>query len=289
MLLVAHLLSGSLMVGLPLFLGALIIRRWKLDWALFGLGGLTFIASQVLHIPFNMLLLNPWLAKFGWLRETGWPYVLGAVLVGLSAGVFEEGARFLILRRNRERMEGWREGVLYGLGHGGVEAIILGAFVFYALIQALALRGIALEEAVPLERLEIVRLQLQQYWGMAWYEPLWAVLERLSAMSFHLLASLLVLKAVRQRKPLWLGAAVLGHTAFNAMALVALSSIGVAGTELLLAGVGAACLWLAFDMRSQLEPGSRLHVESAPEVEVALDKPMDDSSEIERLDESRFM
>ncbi len=289
MLLVTHILSGSLMVIIPLILGALVVRRWRLDWAIFGLGGLTFIASQVLHIPFNMLLLNPWMETLGWPRTTGWLYPVGAILVGLSAGVFEEGARFLILRRNEKRMEGWQEGVLYGLGHGGVEAIILGAFVFYALIQAIALRGVVLEEAVPIDRVEIVRLQLQQYWSMSWYEPLWAVLERLSAMSFHLLASLLVLNAVRQRKFLWLGAAVLGHTVFNALALVALPSIGVAGTELILAGIGAVCLWLAFIMRSQLASGSRLHVEPAPVVEVALEKLKDESGEIERLDESRFV
>jgi uncharacterized membrane protein YhfC len=288
MLLAIHILNPTLMVVLPLVLGTWVVRRWRLDWAVFGFGALTFITSQVLHIPFNQFLLNPQLERSGLLSGDGWAWVMSALLLGLSAGLFEEITRYIALKRIASRVSEWREGVLFGLGHGGIEAILLGALVFYALFQALALRGEGLEGVVPPEQIEAARVQLESYWGMAWYEPLWATLERLSALSFHTMAALLVLKAVRQNRVFWLIVVILAHTLFNAVALVAIKSLGVAAMELILAGIGLFCLWVIFRVRSSLMVGveaSEFEIKSSvasPSREIA------GKIEAERLDESKY-
>jgi uncharacterized membrane protein YhfC len=289
MLLITHILNPTLMVLIPLGLGVLVVRRWKLDWAVFGLGALTFVISQVLHIPFNQFLLNPQLERLGWLGVEGWSWAIAVVLIGLSAGLFEEGTRYLVLRRSMKQVDGWRQGVLYGLGHGGIEAILLGGFAFFALFQALALRGGALEGIVPAEQIETARLQLEAYWGMAWYEPLWATLERLSAMAFHIMASLFVLRAVRTRQLIWLGGAILAHTLFNAVALVSLQAWGVTATELMLAGLGLMCLWVAFQLRRLpvFKPMRQGQIEPAP---MSSSRQVDtEAVETERLDDSRYL
>jgi uncharacterized membrane protein YhfC len=289
MLLISHVLNPILMVLIPLGLGIQVVRRWKLDWAIFGLGALTFVISQVLHIPFNQFLLNPQLERLGWLGAEGWPWAIVAVLVGLSAGLFEEGTRYLVLRRSMKQVDGWRQGVLYGLGHGGTEAILLGGFAFYALFQALALRGGALEGVVPAGQIEAARLQLEAYWGMAWYEPLWATLERLSAMAFHIMASLFVLRAARTRQVVWLGGAILAHTLFNTVALVSLRAWGVTATELMLAGIGLVCLWVVFKMRGLpvFEPTRQVQAKPAPR---SSSRHVDAKAvETERLDDSRYL
>ncbi|TFH34692.1 MAG: YhfC family intramembrane metalloprotease, partial [Anaerolineales bacterium] len=84
MLLVLQILSPLMMLAIPLTLGAWVVRRWKLDWAIFGLGGLTFVASQLFHIPFNRIVLNPWVERQGWLGAEGWPWVMLALVFGLS-------------------------------------------------------------------------------------------------------------------------------------------------------------------------------------------------------------
>ena len=56
-------LNTFLMIGLGLGLGLVLHHRFDLPWGLYGVGALTFVLSQVGHIPFNMWLLNPWLAK----------------------------------------------------------------------------------------------------------------------------------------------------------------------------------------------------------------------------------
>ncbi len=286
MLLVMHGLSPLLMIALPLAGGVWLVRRWRLDWAIFGLGAVTFIVSQVFHVPFNHFLLNPLLEDLG---GEGWARVAAALLLGLSAGLFEEVARYLMLRRRADRIRRWPEGILFGLGHGGAEAIIVGLLVAYGLFQALALQGIPLESVVPADRLEVTRAQVEAYWGMAWYEPLWATLERVSAMGFHLMAAILVLKAVRQRRLIWLGAAILAHTALNAIALVAVGPLGVAVTEILLLLIGGTCVFLAIRLRREfvddLARDEKFNGhDRAPPV-----KAVADNATAERLDESRYL
>lgn len=246
MLAAMHVLSPTLMILVPLVVAIWLVRRWRLDWAIFGLGAFTFIVSQVFHIPFNQFLLNPLLGRMG---DDGWAWVVVALTLGLSAGMFEETARYLVLRRRAQRARDWRGGIFFGLGHGGIEAILLGILALYAFVQASSLRGVALETVIPQEQLALARAQLESYWGMAWYEPLWGTLERLSAMAFHLLATTMVFLAVIEKRSGWLIAAILGHTLFNAFALVALREVGVATTELALAGIGALSLWGAIRLR----------------------------------------
>jgi uncharacterized membrane protein YhfC len=286
MLGVMHGLAPLLMVSIPLLLAAVLVRRWRLDWAVFGLGALTFITSQVLHIPFNQFVLNPQLQEMG---GQGWAWVAVALLLGLSAGIFEELARYFMLGRLASRVRDWHQGVLYGVGHGGIEAILLGALGFYSLFQALTLRGVALEGIVPPERLEITRLQLEAYWGLAWYEPLWGVLERISALAYHVLAALMVLKAVVHKRRIWLFGAVLAHTLFNAVALIAVKNIGVAGTELLLAGIGGLSVWATFRLRPSLTSGDG--EDDAPRAAGPGQRPrgLPAVVETERIDESKFV
>jgi uncharacterized membrane protein YhfC len=186
-------------------------------------------------------------------------------------------------------VQDWKKGVVYGLGHGGIEAIILGGLSFFALFQALALRGVVLDTIVPPEQLETARAQLESYWGMAWYEPLWATLERISAMSFHVMAALLVLVAVRFRRPAWLAAAIAAHTLFNAVALVGIRNLGVVWTELLLAAIGVGCIWVVIRLRPLLASGSQTPVDDHGPGDVALGKIRRTEIESERIDDSRYV
>jgi uncharacterized membrane protein YhfC len=135
-------LNAGLMIGLGLALGAWLAKRRKVPWGLFGIGAATFVASQVGHIPFNSLILSRVLDGLGWADMTSTGSLIGAsALLGLSAGIFEEGARYLMYRFWAKKARSWDEALMIGAGHGGVEAILLGLLTVYALVQALALRG----------------------------------------------------------------------------------------------------------------------------------------------------
>jgi uncharacterized membrane protein YhfC len=93
-------LNAVLMFVLPLSIGALIFNRTKADWSLFGIGALTFILSQVLHLPFNSYILEPLITSLGleMLPKTLDLLFIG-LLYGLSAGIFEESSRYFIYRK----------------------------------------------------------------------------------------------------------------------------------------------------------------------------------------------
>ncbi|MFO7537372.1 MAG: YhfC family glutamic-type intramembrane protease, partial [Chloroflexota bacterium] len=97
------LFQFPLMILFPLLLGGWIKRRYGISWTVFGVGALTFILSQVGHIPFNWatgLLTGGWGIGL-------WPLPLLALAAGLSAGLFEEVARWLVLRYWLKQARGW--------------------------------------------------------------------------------------------------------------------------------------------------------------------------------------
>jgi len=85
MLAAAHLLNGLLMIAIPLILGVVLARRWRLSWGLFGVGAATFVASQLLHIPFNNLVLTPFVTERGMFAAGGLAFVTAALWHALSS------------------------------------------------------------------------------------------------------------------------------------------------------------------------------------------------------------
>ena len=138
--------NGLFMLVFPLVLGAIIFKRTKADWSLFRIGALTFIFSQVLHIPFNSYLLEPWIASMGleFIPKSIDLLVL-ALLYGLSAGVFEEVFRYFAYRKWVLDKRSWGAGIMYGAGHGGVESLFLGIIVLYTFSRCLPFRALQLE------------------------------------------------------------------------------------------------------------------------------------------------
>src|SRR3972149_10275063 len=88
---VLRLLNGLLMLAAPLALGAFLARRLRAPWILYAAGGAGFLGSQVLHIPFNLAVLDPAIQRAGLVPGSGFPAgLLGPALLGLSAGRSEE-------------------------------------------------------------------------------------------------------------------------------------------------------------------------------------------------------
>ncbi len=245
-------LNGALMIAMPLALGIWIARRWRQEWRLFGIGAMTFVAAQVLHIPFNVFLLNPLLERLGLTPEPGsWGLVWMAVALGLSSGLFEEVARWITLRRFLPEARSWAEGLMVGAGHGGIEAMILGALVLYAFLQMIVLYGASPEALVVLvggDNLEQVRAAMAAYWDIPWYDQLLGALERVSALVFHLSAGLLVMQAVVSGRSRWLWAAVGWHALLNGLTVFVSQTYSIYIAEALLLGLAAVSvgiiLWL---------------------------------------------
>lgn len=222
-----RLLNVMLMVAMPLALGVFLVRRSRVEWRIFLFGAGTFIGSQIFHWPFNSYVLSPLTERFGLPGpDGGLPLLLYAIIFGLSAGVFEEVARYLVYRIwMRESRTKW-DGLMFGTGHGGIESILVAGLAGVALYQAIAYRNADLSAVVPTDQLDLARAQLEAYWAAPWYAMLLSAGERLFAICFHLSASLLVLQAFVRRNPAWLAFAIGWHAIFDSVAVFALVTWG---------------------------------------------------------------
>jgi uncharacterized membrane protein YhfC len=171
------------------------------------------------------------------------------LVFGLSAGLFEETARYLFYRFSIKEERRWKDGLIYGLGHGGTEAMILGAIVMYVFLQIVVINGVAPEalgEMVGQDKVEITLSQVQTYLTTPWYDHLLGALERVSAITVQISLALLVLQAFTRRNFLWYVAAVLYHTAVDAFSVYALPTWGAYFTELVIFSFALASLWMIY-------------------------------------------
>lgn len=258
MLYLTFILQILVMLGLPVGLWLLLRRRPGVSWGLIGAGVLTFIGSQIVHLPLNWAL-----GLLGGRRGVAlWPLPLMALVAGLSAGVCEEMARYLVLRFWRREARSWAQGVAFGAGHGGVEAIITGILVLITFANMLILRGMG-PEALGLsdEMLEQVQAQVDAFWSIPWYLPLLGGLERVCAITIQIALSLLVVRALAHRNMGWLLAAIGAHALVDSVA-VFLARLGwpplaLEGVVLLFA-LGGLALILALRNPEPVEGRQRL-------------------------------
>lgn len=147
-------------------------------------------------------LSNPWLyATYG----------------AFAAGIFEEVGRFVgykfFLKGQTER----KDGLAYGIGHGGIEAVLVGGL---AAIQNLSLsmlvnKGI-LETSLGASVPKATVLQIKNSLiNTPYYSFLLGGFERVFALSIQILLSLVVLYGIKEKKYIFILYAILIHAAVD--------------------------------------------------------------------------
>jgi len=107
MLAYTYTLSIILMISVPVILAVVLRRYFQVPWLLFGIGTLTFVGSQVVHIPLNNLLMD--LGVLPQNAKEGWDLIRMVGILGLTAGLCEELARaagYALLRKSRRFEDG---------------------------------------------------------------------------------------------------------------------------------------------------------------------------------------
>lgn len=264
MLAFAYILSITITILLPLFLATWLRRRFRVSWFLFAVGTLTFIGSQVVHLPLNALL-SKWSLLPIAAVPTGAALWRVAIIAGLTAGVCEELARtagYALLKRFRKV----EDGIMLGLGHGGVEAmIILGIVTAGTIGQLFALRGTDLS-TLSLSAAQMAALGKQmQIFNQSPLVAFLPLLERMIAMTFHVILSLLVLRAFQHRNAMWVILAILYHAIVDFGAVMLSSGNSNPGLieVILLLSLIPGLIWVFYTYRSQFSVSikSRLPVE----------------------------
>ena len=237
------------MILFPLVLARKFARQYQVGWGLFGMGAVAFVFSQVGHISFNWLLVTR-LELFG-----DSSLLIFSVFLGLSAGTFEGMARYLTFRFWATKARTWSDGFMVGLGHGGMEAILLGVFGFINFVILLGLRAGYFQgilASVSPEELTLVDAQIEALFGVTAPLAVYGALERLFTVMLHLAASLLVLQAVVRRQWLWLIAGILWHAVIDGSIFYIYQTWGIVWSEFVLGLLSFASVGLVFWLRQSM-------------------------------------
>ena len=222
---------------------------WQPRWVV--AGAIAFVASQAVHLP-----LNWGLGQAGLIATASPIDVPTAIILGLSAGVCEELARLAVLTKWVTEVRDHNKATALGLGHGGIEAILVGVLGVFSVVNMIALQTMDLN-ALGLEpaQLEAVKTQIAAFSNQPLWMPLVSVLERFMAIMNHLFMTVLVLRGVTRRQWGWVFAAIGWHTLINAIAVWLHQHHGVAASEAALTVFTGVAAWLWWHWRTQDELG----------------------------------
>lgn len=243
----------ALVIGLPVAAATVWRRRSRARWSSLAFGAITFVLAQLVRFPLLQglsLLLGPTARSWDPALLTS----INSALLVLTSGLFEEGARWFMIGRFAKNIRTWREGVMFGIGHGGIEALLfVGGSVISALVLSLSAPTVLAQLGeLPPGQAAAVQSQLDAISALRWWEPLLGAWERIPALVFHVGASLLVLLGLLRRDRRLLLAAMILHIGFNAIAVVMLQFTGILLTELALTLAALLPLWLIFRLRKPI-------------------------------------
>ena len=192
----AILVSMLLSVALPIVLTVLVVRKAKVRFTtvLVG-GGVFFLFSAVLEKLVHVVLLQliPSMSAF----LTGDPLVY-SLYGGLMAGIFEETGRLLAFLFLLKKARRWVDGVGFGVGHGGMEALMIGGLgnlnnLVVAVLIATGMTNL-LAGQMPAATLDAV---IAQFTTTSPWLLLVSGAERVMTLPIQIALSLIVLLAVR--------------------------------------------------------------------------------------------
>ena len=172
-----------------------IVSAWLLGAAGF------FVPQILIRLPIlTVLQSQSWFAVFA--QNNPFLY---AFALAFTAGLFELAGRFVVAKLLEKKLT-WKRSLGAGLGHGGIEAILLigmtyvNNLIYIAMINSGYFDTLIAQTAglgVDVTQLELIRIQLV---GMASSMFLLAGFERLLAMTGHLAMSVLVCYGVAHKK-----------------------------------------------------------------------------------------
>ena len=291
-----HLLNALLMVGMPIALALYLLRRFNISARLWWIGAATFVISQVGHIPFNSWLTGLFQSGVLPAPPASWIPYFNPVVLGLSAGLFEELSRTAVYAWWAKDARSWRMAVLMGAGHGGAEAILLGVLAIYAFLQLSALRNSDLSGFVQPDQLAATQAQFNAYWSIPVPVSLLGAVERFFTIPVQITLSVIVLQAFIRRQPLWVVLAILWHAAIDGVTVYlggiwagqAWGSYAIEGVVGITALISLGILFILHTPEPEPEPEDPATETKPIQLEQIKPVKIEDEIKPEALDNSRF-
>jgi uncharacterized membrane protein YhfC len=247
-------------VAFPFILGGIAHKKLAVGWKYFWFGALVMLVAQPLtRIPLIELLQSTALAPL--LRASlifTWTWV---VIQAVTAGLFEEVGRYVGYRLfMRREPKTWAKAVMFGLGHEGLESVLLGdgQQIVLTLLGALIFSSINLNSVPVVERQAAIQ-QITFINALPVWSPLLVAWGRLWSFPLQVALSVMVLQVFRRQQVRWLFLAILLHALIDFSGLALQQAFGQSITISLLTN-GILCvfglfgIWIIWRLR---DPGDQ--------------------------------
>lgn len=218
--------SGLVSLILPVALLLIWKKKTNAKVSAFYAGCLTFLIFAMLLEP---VLHNVVLGAAGNYLENN--IILYALYGGLAAGLFEEVGRWIVMTFFMKKTLSRENAVMHGIGHGGIEAIVICTVSEISNIAAaLSVNSGAIDAVLKQTPEGPMRDQLFEQISALWTTDsslfYFAGIERIAAIVFHICASYIVYLAVSKKKFGYCVLAIFLH-AFVDTASVLMNGYGV--------------------------------------------------------------
>ena len=200
----------TVVIGLPVALGIIIYKKThaKASSCFIGAGVFVVFAlilEQILHAIMS--------AVTGTLLRDN--ILLYGLYGGLAAALFEETGRYVAMKFCMKKNLDKGNALMYGVGHGGVEAILIVGLVYVnnivtSIMINTGVIQMTLLQLTP-EMQQATYQQLQALWQSPAYVFYMAGVERLSAVVLQICLSVLVYKSVKTGRKKYITGAFLLH------------------------------------------------------------------------------
>lgn len=217
------------------------------------------IVQLFIRVPF----IN-WLSTTEWYANISQNLWLLGILLALSAALLENWGRYAGSRFFVRGCNSYRDGLAYGLGHGGVEAfVVMGTNSLSNLTLALAVNNGSIDklagDAATAAQVEAVKTALIETPALQF---LMGGLERVMVMAVQIALSVVVFYAIRTGRRIWVWAAAGAQFAVNyPVVLLQNSSVWVVEGYLALCAAAAVIVIVKmkgiFDRTPAAAPGEK--------------------------------
>jgi uncharacterized membrane protein YhfC len=188
------LLPGIGMIFVALAFVIYAVRKKILGWRYLGLGALFWVLTVAIKfafaIPINTLVYQVLGVTSEHLFSPG--NLTAYIYIGGLTGIFEAGLAWLILSRVRWGKTGWSQALVFGIGFGVIEALLLGLAGFGSSLAALLS-----PDVLPISALGGLANNATFGMGLA------PIVERLSVIFAHIFSCVLIFYAIASGESKW--------------------------------------------------------------------------------------
>ena len=248
-------LASGFEILLPFILSYIWIKNYNGTITSILIGVLGFIGSVAIETLFLTLVTQG-------IEKTS----IIVIIIGLiSPGLFEETGRYVCLNYLLKKDKLKNISVSYGIGHGGIESILLGIM----LLSNLFTKDIYIEKGLLKESITFLTC-------------LMSACERLFAVIFHISLSVIVYKAVKEQRINYYIFSIILHDFIDFFAFLKAKDIitSIYIIELIIAIFALCCAWYSYNLYINFEEKKEKEEENIIPLKEKNESSINNSNEI---------